>query len=441
MARLWLRVSLETLIGLAMVVVADWAISGQNQNLSFVTYVIWCVALVEAARHGPWVGLILATLVCLGEGLVLHAQMLYEPAPRNAGVTLAFVAAMGLTVAVGQVAEAQRRRQARQVVRLRDLTTVLKAESASLASTAESVTDLERRIAQQTITVGTLNEPALGLESVVPTEIPRALLEMLAQCLPASAASVYAFEHGQLIAQAHVPASGSAPDAQLVINHPLVQHVMSTGAAWNIRDALAARSFAAVEAPLLLMAAPLKGPDDAIFGIVTVEHMPFLCFDASAERVLDMVAQWASRSLSHATVWHNVAAAAVSDDVAVLTFPQTMRHLWYEIGRARRFDRPLAVVVLHVREHPEYQGRIAEQIRRSLRDIDTVGRHYLAGRFVCVLPQTSAAEAHLIGKQLVRGIRRNAVGASYGLATLDVRTDSTASLLAEADAISRSPRD
>jgi hypothetical protein len=417
--RPWLRIGLETLVGLALIALTAWAVWYQDGDLSLIVYTTWCVVLVEAARHGPLPGVILAMLVCAGEALVLVTQTVDESTFANARLLLLpSLAGVALTVVVGEFAQVQRQRNARALAHARDLAATLHAERAHLASTADTIANIEKNIAEQPITVATLDSAAQRLESLDTGEIVQALVEMLVRCLPADAATAYLLDHGRLIAAAHLPLEEAAPDPATLADNVLVQHVLSTGKASNIHDVLADLP----DAKHVLMAAPLIGSGEAVIGVVTVEKMAFSSFNPTSIATFELVCQWASRRLSQAAGW-------LASDVAA-----TLRRIWQEIDRARRYQHPLSLVVLHVDRSAGSKEHVAAQIRSSLRDVDALGQHQRPGCFVCVLPETSAAQAHSVGKRLARMVRGagQAKLVSYSVATLSERNGSAASLLDEA---------
>jgi hypothetical protein len=422
--RPWLRIGLETLFGLAVIAATGWAVWYQDGDASLIVYTTWCVVLVEAARHGPLPGLILAMLVCAGETLVLLTQTVDESALTYGGLLLPSMAGVALTIATGEFAQVWRQRNARALAQVRDLTALLQVERAHLASAADSIGVIERRIAEQPITAGMLHETAQRLESLDTPEILQATVELLVRCLPADSATVYLLENGRLVAAAHQPVDEPAADPAMVAEHELVRRVLSSGNVWTIHDVLPDHP----PEMSMLMAAPLRGSDGAIIGVVTVEQMPFLSFTLSTIGVFEDVSRWASRRLAQAVGWQQQSAEVG----AVLPFPQTTRRLWQEIERGRRFQRPLSLLVLRI---DRLQPLIAEQIRRSLRQTDGLGQHARPGCLVCVLPETSAFEADVVGQRLLRTIQAGGHPAqvAYGLATLDDRNASTIGLLDEAD--------
>jgi hypothetical protein len=434
--RPWLRIGLETLVGLALIALTGWAVWYQDGDLWPIVYTTWCVVLVEAARHGPLPGVILAMLVCAGEGLVLVVQPVDESAFAYGGLLLPSLAGVALTVAVGEFAQAQRQRNAQALAHVRELTATLHAERAHLAGTADTIASIEKDIAEQPITVATLHPAAQRLESLDTGEIVQALVEMLVRCLPADAATVYLLEQGRLVAAAHLPMEEAAPDPAIVVDDAVVRRVLSTGNASNIHESFSASEQAVEQsgARHILMAAPLLGPDQAILGIVTVEKMAFLSFNPASIAAFEVVSRWASRRLSQAAGW--LTSNVTVDSSTAVSVPATLRRIWQEIDRARRYQQPLSLVVLHVDSSGGSPGRVADQIRGSLRDVDELGQHQRPGCFVCVLPETSAAQAHSVGRRLSRliGGGRRPEPVTYGVATLSGRNGSATSLLDEADA-------
>jgi hypothetical protein len=289
----------------------------------------------------------------------------------------------------------------------------------------EILTELKRRAAQQSQPVATLERIARRLDTPEPSEVYSALLNALARCLPVQAASVYALRERRLIPRAHVPYGEPAPDSERLLSGAVLQRVLAT------RKACAQ----ATPADGPLMAAPLLDSDGAIAGVVTIEQMPSISICPPTLRLFEIVAASASRSLRQALQLQG------RPTVAPLTFPRIMGRIWDELVRARRYDRPLSLVVLRIDSDgdADLDTLVAEHLSAALRPGDWVGRHRLRGGFICVLPETSEAGANVVAHRLVEVLRALETGAPViavrsGVASLAPETSSTAALLAAADA-------
>jgi hypothetical protein len=337
---------------------------------------------------------------------------------------LILTAAFMLLLATRAVLDS-RRQHAQLNAQIEDLSSNLKQVLQQSTGVLEILAELRRRAAQQSQPVATLEGIAQRLETPEPNEVYSALLNALARCLPVQAASVYALRDGRLIPRAHLPYGDPAPDADSLQSSTVLQRVLAT------RKACAEP--APVDGPR--MAAPLLDPDGVIVGVVSIEQMPTISICPSTLRLFEIVATSASRSLRQALQLQARATAAP------LTFPRIMGRTWDELVRARRYERPLSLVVLRILSDgdADIDTEAAQQLSAALRPGDCVGRHWMRGGFICVLPETCEAGANVVAQRLVGVLRALQSGAPVvtvrsGVASLAPETSSTAALLAAADA-------
>lgn len=128
-------------------------------------------------------------------------------------------------------------------------------------------------------------------------------------------------------------------------------------------------------------------------------------------------------------------------------------HLLVEVGRARRYGRSLAVMMMDLDHFKEVNDRfghqkgdavlacVGEMLGREVRDADYVAR-YGGEEFVIIMPETTAAEAVNFAERIRTRMDRVAlsadlpaefIGASFGIADLPVCATDGASLVAAAD--------
>jgi diguanylate cyclase (GGDEF)-like protein len=132
-----------------------------------------------------------------------------------------------------------------------------------------------------------------------------------------------------------------------------------------------------------------------------------------------------------------VEALAITDPLTGLSNRRyLMRRLESEFARARRHMRSLSLIVMDLDgfkqvndQHGHDAGdhvllRVAERLRRSLREFDTVAR-YGGDEFVILLPETDMAQARAAAERIRQSVigepvdTQGTVGATFGVATFD----------------------
>ncbi len=161
-----------------------------------------------------------------------------------------------------------------------------------------------------------------------------------------------------------------------------------------------------------VISVPLKAGNVFLGAIGVVYTEPNRRFLPSELELLELFAQQAAIAVQNASLFSEVRRLASTDDLTgVLNRRELLAIAQREISRARRFNRPLAVLVFDVdyfKHTNDNYGHIAgDQVLRgvinrcqnNIREIDMLGR-YGGDEFVIVLPETALNTARTMAERL-----------------------------------------
>lgn len=196
----------------------------------------------------------------------------------------------------------------------------------------------------------------------------------------------------------------------------------------------------------------LKG---RIVGMLSAQSYQPRAYSADDQELLEMLAAHAAVAFDNARLFAETQLLAITDS---LTEAFNRRHLLAlaerEFERARRYTRPLSLIMLDVDDFKKINDTfghqagdrvlqiVAKRCRQVLREVDIFGR-YGGDEFAIVLPETDIARAQLIAGRLCRQFVRMetdpnqttaaGVTVSVGMAFLDPTCPSLGALLDRAD--------
>ncbi|HEY9724775.1 MAG TPA: GAF domain-containing protein, partial [Oscillatoriaceae cyanobacterium] len=253
-------------------------------------------------------------------------------------------------------------------------------------------------------TIASLYESARELESLVPQQIPPAMLRLLARFLEIEAASVYLLEGDRLVLAA---AQGEAERAlSLGADHPLYTVAVRHEPLAVTREEDHARAG-------VYLAAPLVHADGRPRGVVAIERLPFRQLTPATRQMLALLADWASRSLANSETYQEAQEQQRDHPVTRIRRVAYMNdRLAQEWSAARRYELPLSVVLVR---HPGLdtaegaaweQGAVAvaNVLKSRLRNVDVLGHHRSRGSFLLVLPVTPIEGARILTSRLAEAL-------------------------------------
>jgi diguanylate cyclase (GGDEF)-like protein len=205
-----------------------------------------------------------------------------------------------------------------------------------------------------------------------------------------------------------------------------------------------------------MLALPGSSAPNEYLGVLSIARRKRR-FSHEEEELLQYLAGQAVVSIENAALHETVERQAVTDELTGLANLRAFHSILdREIERARRFNTPLALVMLdldHFKqindEHGHMQGDevlalVADVMRDFSRDIDSPAR-YGGEELAVVLPQTDSSGAALLAERMREAVERLEVPrvdghgalrlqASFGVAALPENAGGRAGLIAAADA-------
>jgi diguanylate cyclase (GGDEF)-like protein len=165
-----------------------------------------------------------------------------------------------------------------------------------------------------------------------------------------------------------------------------------------------------------LLAVPVA-TDQEVLGVIAVLHRDPGEFDASAERLLDILASQASVAIKNAQLYRATQQLAVTDGLTkVYNRRYFEEQLLAELTRARRQKHTTSLIVLdvdHFKRFNDTHGHllgdhvlqgVARILQKSVRETDLVAR-YGGEEFVVILPETPGDAAVEVAQRIRRNIK------------------------------------
>jgi diguanylate cyclase (GGDEF)-like protein len=266
-----------------------------------------------------------------------------------------------------------------------------------------------------------------------------AIHKAVAQLMPAEAFVITQLNDEKDIIEAVylIDRSGRAPRQEVPRSTGLSGRVISTGTSIYIEDTLSNGGYTDLvhfgdpDHVRSILAVPMR-LRGKVTGMLSAQSYQPHQYSRSDRETLEMLASYAAIALDNDKLFNHIQHLAITDDVTRL---YNRRYL-FEMGqrefhRARRFDRPLSVIMLDIdhfkRVNDNYGHAVGDQalqqiakvMTEHLRQVDILGR-YGGEEFTIVLPETGRAQAHILAERLRRDISENFKNNSNGLNSLTV---------------------
>jgi diguanylate cyclase (GGDEF)-like protein len=292
------------------------------------------------------------------------------------------------------------------------------AQHAAIAVENARLYQAAREAADRRATLHQVSQ-AIVAASLEPEEIYAAIHQAAARLMPAEAFVIVRYEEESQLCHAVylVDRSGRVPTQTASANSGLSAQVISAGRSLYIPDTLSSELTKEVTHfgdPALVrsvLAVPMRLRGKVVGMLSTQSYRPN-AYSTEDPILLEMLAAYAAIALDNASLFQSIQQLAITDS---LTGIFNRRHL-FELGqrefqRAKRFKRPLSVLMIDIDRFKSVNDRfshsigdavlkqLADLLKNSLREFDIVGR-YGGEEFVIVLPETGLTAAVEIAERL-----------------------------------------
>lgn len=224
-------------------------------------------------------------------------------------------------------------------------------------------------------------------------------------------------ETGMLVRHNGSPHTGAAGSLKLPIAHGLLGQVARERQTTRIDDLTADALDVGILASFRSLLAVPVATDQEVLGVIAVLHRDPSEFDASAERLLNILASQASVAIKNAQLYRATQQLAVTDGLTkVYNRRYFEEQLLAELTRARRQKHTTSLIVLdvdHFKRFNDTHGHllgdhvlqgVARILQKSVRETDLVAR-YGGEEFVVILPETPADAAVEVAQRIRRNIK------------------------------------
>ncbi|MDD5496654.1 MAG: hypothetical protein PHP46_06105 [Candidatus Omnitrophica bacterium] len=361
----------------------------------------WLVVLLISSRYGFVPGVI--------TGLIASAHLLiavFGGIPSKTDIEKLieyqnFITPIGFTI-VGAVLGSIRQGYINSEREKRQSFEKLEGASKMLQGKLEAAdkmrTVLEARIVGETTTVKTLYEVAKKFDILDETSIYKGCLDILAKYFQVEKASIYVISGGYYIIKAFIGwQKETAVEGKIAAGNTIMDIAQDSASTITVKDIIAydrANKYRAEYGKVLAMF-PLKNESGEVFGVVNIEKMDFLSFTNPNIQLIEIIINWAARSLCNKRLFDHMKRERIMDEkLSIFTFEHFNDVVAAEFKRARVFGLDLAVAIVKLNQFGLHSAPEQDIISRALialmgrfmHDADMLFRYRYEGTFAVVSP-------------------------------------------------------
>lgn len=401
----------ETILGLMFIIVLNLLLFRSDIGfLKVQPHPYWIVVIPIAVRYGFFPGFLAGLLSGLFYLLFRAAAI-----PDISLLELRSIDLWGSPLlfwvtgmALGEIRQGHIREHDLTLAELREHINTCETQQRELKALEQAKVEMDTRIFSQEHTLSTIYEAAQALRTLDSESIYMAILDLLRQYLSVEECSIYILEDNLFQLKASKRTVSAKPKSSIALESEPLWSVYKERKTITMDTALRMDS---QNAGILIAAPVLSSSGLEAVGVLVVERMPFMKFNPTSIRMVEMISDWCGSSLENALLHKNTKDKLITDELSdVYNFKYFRRRLEEEFARAKRYGLELSLIYLeipnfserHIEEQKATRVAFAAVVQSHLRNIDLVFMHEIPGAFIVMLPTTPMQGARVVVTNIAR---------------------------------------
>jgi len=407
---------IESLLGFAVITAINYFWFGENLGFYGVhPHPYWIIVLPAATRYGSRSGMIagiMAAVMFLGMIKVINPDfgLVQLSQAKYFGLPLIFIS-VGLII--GEIREVQKRKYDELDVEYKSLyeNNTLLVKRYNVLKSAKQ--ELDTRIISQEHTVSTLYEAAQGLKTLQEKEIYPSIIDLLVRFISIKACSIYTLTGNKLVLAGWLNEENRQPAQEASLNTGIMGHVITSVDTVSINTLISSEEYEAIAGSGIIISAPMISADKRIIGILNIEKIPFLKFNAQTIRMTSLLADWCGSAIENARTHKDTQDQNISDDITgAYTYQYCLSRIEEEFNRARRYKLICSIVIFEIVDFISFTKDMQEDMlgvllivfQNKMRTIDLLFCDQDPNRYFMFLPNTPFKGAQVLIQKLVNEI-------------------------------------
>lgn len=409
----------ETLVGFAILVAIDMAFLQNSAVYHQVhPHPYWIVIALIASRYGTVPGLFaggIAALIYISIGATSGViDFSNDTFPRGMfKYPFLFLLVGGV---LGEIRSMYKKKYQKLERKHKEVCYDLKDLGFLHGALKESKQELEKRVAYQSSTMLNLIERFNKMETLKLSELYPQTLEMLEEHLNVTCASIYLIENNrlQLCTRRGNSEHTTLPDT-VELTYGMMGEVVTgkrtvTLNRTNFSASESTNNLSQFTSTDLLMCAPITRKDGSVLGVINIESLPFFDFTFNSIKIFETISHWISIVIDKSMQFERLKDRNIDDEITgAFNYLYFQKRLDYEVVRAKRFNTPLALMLLKVNKFDEMDQAERNNVlvvlnwlyTHLLRQTDIVSKYKDDDSFAIILPCQTGVDADKIIARVV----------------------------------------